>query len=144
MDSESRKERERLKEEYKEHYRKLNEIRQKGRRVGYIKNVNEALKNLDARDLLSSADKYLDQVREKMAMMEARLDVAIGQLIDQDSSEKEKQEDFEETLRKKRASETLTSLKREMGLLYRELEEQANGYRAEKTIGRQTDEPSDS
>lgn len=144
MDSESRKERERLKEEYKEHYRKLNEIRQKGRRAGYIKNVNEALKNLDARDLLSSADKYLDQVREKMAMMEARLDVAIGQLIDQDSSEKEKQEDFEETLRKKRASETLTSLKREMGLLYRELEEQANGYRTEKTIGRQTDEPSDS
>lgn len=144
MDSESRKERERLKEEYKEHYRKLNEIRQKGRRAGYIKNVNEALKNLDARDLLSSADKYLDQVREKMAMMEARLDVAIGQLIHQDSSEQERQEDFEETLRKKRASETLTSLKREMGLLYRELEEQANGYRAEKTIGRQADEPLDS
>lgn len=144
MDSKNQQERERLKEEYKEHYRKIKEIKEKGRRSGYIHNVNEALKNMDPSGLLSSADRYLDQVREKMVMMEARLDVAMDQLLHTEPAADEESAAFEDSLRKKRASETLNTIKRDMGLLYRELEEQANEYRAEKTIGRKTENPSDS
>lgn len=144
MDSNSRQERERLKEEYKEHYRKIKEIKEKGRHSGYIHNVNEALKNMDASGLLNSADRYLDQIREKMVMMEARLDVAIDQLLQSDKADDDATHEFEESLRKKRASETLQTIKRDMGLLYRELEVKANDYRAEKTIGKNKDNPSDS
>lgn len=143
MENKSQQERDRLKEEYKEHYRKIKEIREKGQRSGYIHNVNEALKNMDASDLLASADRYLDQVREKVVMMEARLDVAIDQLFQSDTSTDEEEAAFEESLRKKRASETLNTIKRDMGLLYRELEVQANDYRAEKTIGKKTESSSD-
>lgn len=145
MDNKSRKERERLKEEYKEHYRKIKDIKEKGQRSGYIRNVNEALKNMNSSGLLSSADRYLDQVRAKMVMMEARLDVAMDQLLNTDpAADDEETVAFEESLRKKRASETLNTIKRDIGLLYRELEEQANEYRAEKTIGRKTESSSDS
>jgi len=102
---------------------------------------------MDASGLLSSADQFLDQVRQKMVMMEARLDVAIDQLLHSDSADTVTDEEtaaFEDSLRKKKASETLNTIKRDMGLLYRELEEQADEYRAEKTVGKRPDETPDS
>ncbi len=143
MASESEQERERLKEEYKDHYRKIREAKEKVRRSGYVKNVSDALQQMNADDLLASVDELLGKVRTKMAGFEARLDVAMDQLLDDQPDEAE----LDEQMKKEKARETLNQIKLEMGMLYSEIEEQANGLNVDKTIGKnpgpESDEPTD-
>jgi len=135
MASDSEKERERLKEEYKEHYRKIREAKEKVRRSGYVKNVNDALQKMNADELLTSVDEFLGKVRTKMVGLEARLDVAMDHLMDEQPDEAE----LDEQMKKEKARETLSQIKLEMGLLYSEIEEQANGLNVDKTIGKKSD-----
>lgn len=135
MASESEQERERLKEEYKEHYRKIRDAKEKLRRSGYVKNVNEALQQMNADELLASVDQFLGKVRTKMAGLEARLDVAMDHLMDDQPDEAE----LDEQMKKEKAKDTLKQIKLEMGLLYSEIEEQANGLHVDKTVGRKTE-----
>jgi phage shock protein A len=137
--TESEKERERLKEEYKQHFRKMKDAGEKIRRNRYIKNVNQALHQMDASELLSSFDHFLDQVRNKMAHIEARLDVAVEEILETSDLD----EELDAELRKQKAKESLKKIKTDMGLLYRDIEKQAEEYKAEKTVGRQADNHSD-
>lgn len=144
MSSSSEEDRERLKEEYKEHYRKIRDAKEKLRRSGYVKNVNKALQEMNADELLSSVDHFLGNVRDKMSLIEARLDVAMEQFVsDEDQEFEQSKSRFDEELRKESAQETLKEIKREMGLLYMEIEEQAKELKAEKTVGRPDPEPDD-
>lgn len=137
MSSSGDQDRERLKEEYKEHYRKIRDAKEKLRRSGYVKNVNEALQQMNADELLSSVDHFLGNVRDKMSLIEARVDVAMDQFMSDSDSEIEKSGTrLDDELRKESAQETLKQIKREMGLLYSEIEEQAKELKAEKTVGR--------
>lgn len=137
MSSRSEQDREQLKEEYKEHYRKIRDAKEKLRRSGYVKNVNEALQQMNTDELLSSVDQFLGNVRDKMSLIEARLDVAMDQFMsDSDSSVEKTETRLDEELRKESAQETLKQIKREMGLLYSEIEEQAKELKAEKTVGK--------
>ena len=137
MSSSSEQDRERLKEEYKEHYRKIRDAKEKLRRSGYVKNVNEALQQMNADELLSSVDHFLGNVRDKMSLIEARLDVAMDQFMaDSDTDIEESGARLDDEIRKESAQETLKQIKREMGLLYTEIEEQAKELKAEKTVGR--------
>ena len=135
MNNNSEQERERLKEEYKDHYRKIRDAKEKIRRSTYVQNVNESLQRMNADELLSSVDEFLGNVRHKMAHIEARLDVAMDQFMDTPADEAE----LDESLRKETAKDTLKQIKMEMGLLYREIEQQADDLHAEKTVGRKTD-----
>jgi thioester reductase-like protein len=137
--TEGEKERERLKEEYKQHFRKMKDAGEKIRRNRYVHNVNRALHNMDASELLSSFDHFLDQVRDKMTRIEARLDVAVEEILE--TSELDEELDTE--LRKQKAKESLKKIKTDMGMLYRDIEKQAEEYKAEKTVGRQADNQSD-
>jgi hypothetical protein len=130
--TESEKERERLKEEYKDHFRKMKDAGEKIRRNRYIKNVNEALHQMDASELLSSFDHFLDQVRSKMALIEARLDVAVEEILETSDLD----EELDAEMRKQKAKESLKKIKTDMGMLYRDIEKQAEEYKAEKTVGR--------
>jgi phage shock protein A len=130
--TEGEKERERLKEEYKNHFRKMKGAGEKIRRNRYIKNVNEALHQMDASELLSSFDNFLDQVRGKMAHIEARLDVAVEEILQTSDLD----EELDAEIRKQKAKESLKKIKTDMGMLYRDIEKQAEEYRAEKTVGR--------
>lgn len=130
--SNSEQERERLKEEYKEHYRKIKDTKEKLRRSKYVRNVNEALNQMNADELLSSVDHFLGNVRDKMSHIEARLDVAMEHFLD----ENDQSEVIDEELRKENARETLKQIKMEMGLLYSEIEEQAKELNADKTVGK--------
>jgi len=47
--------------------------------------------------------------------------------------------ELDEQLKKEKARETLSQIKLEMGLLYSEIEEQANGLNVDKTIGKKSD-----
>ncbi|MEX0944998.1 MAG: hypothetical protein WD513_07160 [Balneolaceae bacterium] len=138
MSNHSEQDRERLKEEYKEHYRKIRDAKEKIRRSGYVKNVNEALQQMNADELLSSVDHFLGNVRDKMSLIEARLDVAMEQFIGTESDREFEQDKsrMDEELRKENAHETLKQIKMEMGLLYTEIEEQAKELKADKTVGR--------
>lgn len=140
MSSNSEQERERLKEEYKDHYRKIRDAKEKLRRSKYVRNVNEALHQMNADELLANVDQFLGKVRTKMSLIEARLDVAMEQILDQPDDISE----LDEELKKEKARESLKKIKSEMGLLYREIEKQASELHAEKTIGPRTQSESDS
>jgi len=136
MSSKSEQERERLKEEYKDHYRKIRDTKEKLRRSQYVHNVNEALNKMNTDDLLSSVDNFLGNVRDKMSHIEARLDVAMeGFLENHDSVE-----ELDEELKKEHARESIKEIKREMGMLYSEIEQQAKELNIDKTVGRSKQE----
>ena len=132
MSSQSQQERDRLKEEYKEHYRKIRDAKEKVRRSRYVKNVSEAVQNMNADELLSSVDEFLGKVRNRMASIEARLDVAMEEFMEQDTLD----EELEKELKKKKAHDTLRQIKQEMGILYSELEKQAGEMDVNKTVGK--------
>ena len=132
MTSKGEQERERLKEEYKEHYRKIRETKEKLRRSKYVKNVNEALQQMHADELLDSVNEFLGNIRNKMAHIEARLDVVMEQMLDTSGEDAQ----LDESFRKEQARDTLKQIKMEMGLLYSEVEKQANELHADKTVGR--------
>lgn len=135
MSSNSREERERLKEEYKEHYRKIREARERLARSKRTQKISNALKDMDTSQLTETFDEFLFKVKSKIANVEARLDVAMDSLSDSSSEDIEEQERDEE-LRRARAKETLKQAKIEMGMLYNEIEQQADSLEVEKTIGR--------
>lgn len=134
MSSDSREERERLKEEYKEHYRKIREVKERLARSQKTKNISDALKNMDTSRLTDSFDEFLYKVKNKIANVEARLDVAMDSLATTDEDLIAEAE-CDEELKKARAKETLRQAKIEMGLLYNEIEQQADAMSVEKTIG---------
>lgn len=135
MSSSSEQNRERLKEEYKEHYRKIRDAKEKLQRSKYVRNVNNAMQNMNADELLSSVDDFLGSVRNKMVNIEARLDVAMDQFLDDHPDT----EELDEELKKARAHETLKQIKQEMGMLYSEIENQAQNMKVEKTVGKKED-----
>lgn len=134
MSEDSRSERERLKEEYKTHYRKLRQSKERYSRAKSTQNIAQALKNLDKSQLLDSFDNFLNSVKHKLASVEARLDVAMENLADENMPEIKKQE-LDEEMTKEKAKDTLRQVKLEMGLLYKEIEAQADSLEVNKTIG---------
>lgn len=142
MGSDSREERERLKEEYKEHYRKMRDTKERLSRVQKKKNITDALKNMDTSQLMDTFDDFLFKVKSKMANVEARLDVAMDSLVSVDD-DFEAAEQRDEELRKEQAKETLRQAKIEMGLLYSEIERQADAIKVEKTIGSKSEATGD-
>lgn len=136
MSTNSEQERERLKEEYKEHYRRIKEAKERLNRTKHTGKITEALNKMNADELLGSVDEFLGKVREKVSMAEARLDVAMDSM-DEDSvaSQQAKKAEDEEEMRKHKAKETLKQVKAEMGMLYSEIEKHAEEIKAEKTIG---------
>ncbi len=133
MSEDSRSERERLKEEYKEHYRKMRETKERYSRAKKVQNIAQALKDMDKSQMLESFDDFLYSVRYKLASVEARLEVAMESLPEEnESAAKEK---LDEEMNKVKAKDTLRQVKVEMGLLYKEIEAQADSMEINKTIG---------
>jgi hypothetical protein len=135
MSDQSREERERLKEEYKDHYRRMKDAAEGARRSRYVNNINEALGNMNSDELLGSVDEFLGKVRDKVSGFEARLEVALDSLEMGDAKDKMDAAELEKEMAKENARETLRKMKMEMGLLYSELEEQAKAMNVNKTVG---------
>ena len=136
--SSSEEERERLKEEYKEHYRRIKEAKERLKRTEQKGKIAQALNNMNTDELLGSVDEFLGKVRERVNLTEARLDVAMDGLEDEElssTSSKIKQQEREEATQKHKAKQTLQQVKAEMGMLYSEIEKHADEIKAQKTIG---------
>lgn len=145
MNSKSEQERERLKEEYKDHYRRIKEAKERLKQTEQKGKIAQALNNMNADNLLESVDEFLGKVKDKVNFAEARLDVAMDSLDEDDTSSaagKVKQEELDTELKKKKAKETLQQVKAEMGMLYSEIEKHAEEIHAEKTIGTKKEEAS--
>ncbi|CAN5159359.1 hypothetical protein BH23BAC3_BH23BAC3_04530 [soil metagenome] len=132
MSESSREERERLKEEYKDHYRKIRDAGEKLRSSRYAKKASDALQQMQSDDLLESVDHFLGKVRYKMASIEARLDLAMDDILNSDEDD-EAERDLQ--LKKEKAKDSLQQIKREMGMLYDDLEQQAEQMQVKKTVG---------
>lgn len=144
MSSDGQEKRERLKEEYKKHYRKIKDAKERFARSQRSKKITDALNDMDTSQLTDTFDEFLFKVKSKIANVEARLDVAIDSLASSEEDVMQEQEHDEE-LKKAKAKETLRQAKIEMGLLYSEIEQQADSLEVNKTIGthkqEQTEEP---
>ncbi|HKK45141.1 MAG TPA: hypothetical protein VJ964_06435 [Balneolaceae bacterium] len=142
MAKDSRSERERLKEEYKAHYRKMRETKERLSRTRKTQNIAQALKNMDKSQMLDSFDDFLFTMKHKIASVEARLDVAMESMLDE-HEEAIKEQKLDEEMAKANAKDTLRQVKLEMGLLYKEIEKQADSIKVNKTIGNGTEESSE-
>lgn len=136
MSTKSEEERERLKQEYKDHYRRIKELKERSKRAEQKGKIAQAVNNMNPDSLLESVDEFLGKVKDKVNYVEARLDVAMDSMDDDSKLETEiKNEQHEAELKKQRAKETLQQVKAEMGMLYSEIEKTAGEIKTEKTIG---------
>lgn len=137
MSTKGEEDRERLKEEYKDHYRRIKEAKERLKRAEQKGKISQAVHNMNADGLLESVDEFLGKVREKVTHVEARLEVAMDSLEDEDTTaaSKIKKEELDEELKRQKAKQTLKQVKAEMGMLYNEIEKHADEIRTEKTIG---------
>jgi len=119
MSSNSREEREKLKNEYKEHFRKMRAAKERFKRSRHKRNIVDALKDMDSSDLMASFDAFLADVESKVARAEARLDVALESIEFEPETGHESVENNPN--RQHDAREALKQIKHEMGLLHREL-----------------------
>jgi phage shock protein A len=126
--------RQRLKEEYKEHYRAVRELRKKAAEVERTSSIRSALNNMNTDSLMDTFDEMLHKVREKIDLAEARLEVMLESREEGVSvADQAKIDDFE---RKEKARETLSKIRMEMGLLHSELDEQIAGIKGVyKSVG---------
>lgn len=132
MSESSREDRERMKEEYKDHYRRIRDAKEKLRSSSYAKKAGDAVRQMNADELLHSVDHFLGKLRYKMASIESKLDVAMDDIL---TNDEQKQDDLDEEMKKEKARETLRQIKQEMGMLYDELEQQADEMNVKKTVG---------
>jgi poly-D-alanine transfer protein DltD len=143
----SEQDRQRLKEEYKDHYKKIREAKEQLKQAQRQKKMSDALHGLQSGDLFEVFDEMLYKIKHKITSAEARLEVALDDL---DSDERESSatntqsdtvssQESENVVRRQRAKDTIRQVKAEMGMLYTELEEQASKMNHEKTIGHSPD-----
>ncbi len=148
MSTQSEKDRERLKEEYKDHYRQLKDLKQKLYTAERRSKINQALSNMniDVEKVKDTYDEFMFKVREQVAKAEVRLDMALekmGTLADIDEENESSTTEIDEELRAEKAKETIRQLKLDMGLLYSEIEKSAAELNTPKTIGTKQKEETD-
>jgi len=125
-------ERNRIKEEYKAHYLKIKELKQKLSEAERVKKLSNAIDQINPRGLLDQFDNALDKVREKIFVAEEKLNMA----IDSAEAEQGPTEEDEAVIRKQKAAETMRQMKMELGMLNDAVEEQASKLPVDKTLGK--------
>ena len=73
----SEEERERLKEEYKAHYREIKDLKQKLAQAERLNKIRQAMQNIDPTSLMESFDQNVQKVQQSALEAEAKLDMAL-------------------------------------------------------------------
>ncbi|MCH8558080.1 MAG: hypothetical protein LAT84_09670 [Balneolia bacterium] len=132
----SREERERMKQEYKEHYRQL--LEQKKRLAAYERKarVMQSLREIDPSPVLESFQGALQAVRERIVQAEARLEVYLDHNASTGSENisPEQAEAAHDFTRKQNAKDILSEIRADMGTIEREMEKKAGEITSEKTV----------
>lgn len=119
----SQEERERLKEEYKAHYRSIQETKRKLAESERMAKIARTLQDMNADHLLEGMDSVLKTVREKIEIAESKLEMAMESRNGPVDSA---------------PAETIRHIKTEMGLLQDELDAQVDAIETKKTLGPRT------
>ena len=125
-------ERNRLKEEYKEHYRKIRELKQKLAEAERVKKLTDAVQRIDPQGLMDQFDEALDKVRERIFTAEAKLDMAMESANEGETSSPHDEEES----RRQKATDTMKQMKMELGMLNDAVEKQAGSQAVHKTLGK--------
>lgn len=127
----SREDREKLKEEYKAHYRAIRDLKKKAAESERLARISHALNQVNTDQIMESFDSALTKVKEKIELAEAKIEMALeSRLNDHDN------EELKEFERRREAQENLRRIKSEMGMLHEELDEKvADIVSAGKTLG---------
>jgi len=127
----SREDRERLKEEYKVHFRAIRDLKKKAVESERMAKISTALNQVNTHALMESFDQALNKVRETIEVAEAKLEMAIESRLDDHGDEQ-----LKEIEQRRRAQETLNSLKSEMGALQNQLDTKTTQVKPHsKTLG---------
>lgn len=132
----SQEERDRLKEEYKAHYRNILATKEKVKKALSVQQIQQALTNMGGGELLENMGNMVDKLKENVALAEAKLELALESI--QEEHEKQNLEEEGEELRKKQqAQEAIQQIKAEMGLIQEELAKEAQHLKSAKSLGSQ-------
>ena len=83
----SQEDRERLKEEYKEHFRAIRDLKKKAAESERMARISSALNNVNTQSLMDSFDNALHKVRETIEVAEAKIEMAIESRLDDHGDE---------------------------------------------------------
>ena len=100
-----------IKEEYKAHYQKLKELKDRVAQAKHTQRITKALQDMDPKPVLDSVDEMIDVIKHKAAEFEAKLSVAFD---DEILEEEQKTAEFELELQKQKARETINQLKNDL------------------------------
>lgn len=127
----SQEDRERLKEEYKEHYRAIRDLRKKAAESERLAKISAALHNVNTDTIMETFDHALNKVRETIEIAEAKIEMAIESHLDDHGDE-----ELHEMEQRRKVKQTLDSIRSEMGALQNDLDRKtAQIEHAAKTLG---------
>jgi Sec-independent protein translocase protein TatA len=134
----SQEDRERLKEEYKEHFRAIRDLKKKAAESERMARISSALNNVNTQTIMDSFDQALHKVKETIEIAEAKIEMAIESRLDDHGDE-----ELREIEQRRRAQETLRNLKSEMGTLENHLDSTVEEIKnSPKTLGPSTNDHS--
>ncbi len=139
------KEFEQLKNEYKEHYKKLNEMKQKLIQAKHTQRIAQALEDMDPQPVIQSVDEMVEVIRGKAAQWEAKLSVALSDTYENlTSSDKDAYNvsEFEEMQKKQDIKNTINEIKLQMQSLNVDVKQNEHD-KVEKTVGDNSTSKSD-
>lgn len=135
----SQEDRERLKEEYKEHFRAIRDLKKKAAESERMARITSALNNVNTQSLMESFDQALHKVRETIEVAEAKIEMAIESRLEDHGDE-----ELKEIEQRRKAQETLRNLKSEMGTLENHLDAKTEEIKhTTKTLGPQSKQVAD-
>ncbi|HAC16408.1 MAG TPA: hypothetical protein DCE78_10765 [Bacteroidetes bacterium] len=123
--------RERLKEEYKEHFRAIRDLRKKAAESERMAKISSALHSVNKESIMDSFDQALNKVRETIEIAEAKIEMAIEARLDDHGDD-----ELREIEQKRKAKEALDKIRSDMGVLHNDLVEKVEEIQVQtKTLG---------
>jgi hypothetical protein len=130
----SKEDRERLKEEYKEHFRAIRDLRKKVTESERMAKISSALHNVNAESIMDTFDQALNKVRETIEIAEVKIEMAIESRLDDHGDD-----ELKEIEQKRKAKEALEKIRSDMSFLHNDLTEKVEEIQVQaKTLGPST------
>ena len=134
----SKEDRERLKEEYKEHFRAIRDLRKNAAESERMAKISSALHNVNTESIMDTFDQALNKVRETIEIAEAKIEMAIESRLDDHGDD-----ELKEIEQKRKAKEALDKIRSDMGFLHNDLVEKVEEIQVQaKTLGPSTSDSS--
>lgn len=132
-----------LKEEYKVHFQKIKEMKERIAQAKHTQRISKALQDMDPQPVLDSVDEMIQVIREKASEMEAKISMAFESSSDEEFEKAQQRDAFELELNRKKAQETLNQIKLDMsGLAQNSHTASSTQEKAkEKTVGTSQEHP---